>query len=505
MIAHPSYQVRWIMLIVPFLLTAIVALQIAASTQVRVEMVFAKSVASEPFTGRVFLVVSKAAIKDGDPPPRLGWFNPYPLFAQDVRDWTPDTPLVFTPSVGHPHGWGKLPADKYYIQAVLDRDLGGINYHASPGNGYSKPILIDAKALPKEPIRLVIDRVITEKKFDEKPRVKLVDIESKLLTQFHGKPIRLRAGIVLPKSHATDAAKRYPTIYEIPGFGGVHTGSFGAETRNATDVAGVEMLYVVLDPSCRLGHHVFADSDNNGPYGKAFTEELIPHIEATFRGLAEPNARFVTGHSSGGWSSLWLQVTYPDFFGGVWSTAPDPVDFRDFQRVNIYDPKQNLFVDEKGEPRPLARKGKQVTLRYKPFNDMEVVMGRGGQLFSFEAVFSPKGKDGKPMPLWDRQTGVIDPVVAKAWDRYDIRLILERDWPRLEPKLKGKLHVYMGDMDTFYLEGATRLLQQSMKNLKSDAKIELFPNRDHGNLIDAALRQRISREMAERFKSTRMK
>ncbi len=137
------------------------------------------------------------------------------------------------------------------------------------------------------------------------------------------------------------------------------------------------------------------------------TEELIPHIEAKFRGLAKPSARFVTGHSSGGWSSLWLQVTYPDFFGGTWSTAPDPVDFRDFQMVNIYDPKQNLFVDANGESRPLARKGKQVLVKYKPFNDMEVVMGRGGQLQSFEAVFSPRGKDGKPMPLWDRTTGVI--------------------------------------------------------------------------------------------------
>ena len=193
--------------IVPLLFTAIIAIQSADSTQVRVEMVFAKSVTSEPFTGRVFLVASKTAIKDSDAPPRLGWFNPYPLFAQDVRDWTPDTPLTFTPSVGHPHAWGKLPADKYYLQAVLDRDLGGINYHASPGNGYSRPVLIDARALPKEPIRLIIDRVIAEKKPEEKPRVKFVEIESKLLTQFHGKPIHLRAGVVLPKSHAADKSK----------------------------------------------------------------------------------------------------------------------------------------------------------------------------------------------------------------------------------------------------------------------------------------------------------
>jgi hypothetical protein len=191
-------------------------------------------------------------------------------------------------------------------------------------------------------------------------------------------------------------------------------------------------------------------------------------------------------------------VTYPDFFGGVWSTSPDPVDFRDFQRVDIYDPKQNLFVDEKGESRPLARRGKDVLVRYKPFSDMEVVMGRGGQLFSFEAVFSPRGKDGKPAPLWDRTTGVIDPAIAKSWSRYDIRLILEQNWKTLGPKLAGKVHVYMGAEDTFYLEGATCLLQESQKKLGSDAVIEIFPGRDHGNLLDAALRKRIASEMAKK-------
>ena len=121
-----------------------------------------------------------------------------------------------------------------------------------------------------------------------------------------------------------------------------------AEKRNATDVAGVDMIHVMLDPSCRTGHHVFADSANNGPFGRALVEELIPHIEARFRGLGKPAGRFLTGHSSGGWSSLWLQTTYPDFFGGTWSTAPDPVDFRDFQKINLYAPGTNIFVDDKG-------------------------------------------------------------------------------------------------------------------------------------------------------------
>ena len=130
---------------------------------------------------------------------------------------------------------------------------------------------------------------------------------------------------------------------------------------------------------------------------------------------------------------------------------------------------------------------------------MEVVFGRGGQLFSFEAVFSPKGADGQPKPLWDRATGAIDAKVAESWQKYDIRKILEKNWDKLGPKLAGKLHVYMGADDTFYLEGATILLQKTLKDLGSDAKVEIFPGRDHGTLLDQKMRERISREMTELF------
>jgi dienelactone hydrolase len=129
---------------------------------------------------------------------------------------------------------------------------------------------------------------------------------------------------------------------------------------------------------------------------------------------------------------------------------------------------------------------------------MEVVMGRGGQLFSFEAVFSPRGPDGKPRPLWDRATGKVNLGVALAWQKYDIRLVLERNWKTLAPKLAGKLHVYMGSRDNFYLEGATVLLKKTLENLGSDAVVEIFPDRDHGSLMDRDLRDRIAREMAER-------
>jgi hypothetical protein len=188
-------------------------------------------------------------------------------------------------------------------------------------------------------------------------------------------------------------------------------------------------------------------------------------------------------------------VTYPDFFGGTWSTSPDPVDFRDFQRINIYAPGENMFRDRKGERRPIARMGAVPSIFYDRFSTMEEVMGQGGQLGSFEAVFSPLGPDGKPRKLWDRATGAIDPEVAKAWEAYDIRLVLERNWPTLGPKLAGKIHVITGGMDTFYLEGAAQLLKESLAKLKSDAVVEIVPGRDHGTILDAKLGERIDREM----------
>jgi S-formylglutathione hydrolase FrmB len=284
-------------------------------------------------------------------------------------------------------------------------------------------------------------------------------------------------------------------VYNVPGFGGTH---FGGARARPWESGGVEAIYVVLDPSCRLGHHVFADSANNGPCGEALVKELIPHIETKFRAHGVSGARYVTGGSSGGWSSLWLQVAYPDFFGGVWSIAPDPVDFRDFQRVDLTQAGANLFYEDYDKLRPLSRAGRGEAMYFKTFSEMEAIMGHGGQLESFEAVFSPRGPDGKPRRLWDRTTGTIDTEVAKAWEPYDIRLKLERNWTTFGPKLAGKLHVYTGDVDTFYLDGAARLLQKSLRDLGSDAVVEMFPGRDHGT-IGMAVRDRIRQEMAAAY------
>ena len=440
----------------------------ASAAELEFHLRFPASKRAEPFTGRVYVMLTAGDMKQllGGP----NWFRPEPFFAVDVKDVKPGTAMVIDKTaLGHPLTLDKLRKGTYTIQAVMDLRPNSAQFSRAPGNLYG----IERQALDPATtgvVELTLDQVVPERPFKETARVKIVDIESKLLTKFNGRPTRLRAGVALPESYAGQAKKSYPVVYEIPGFSGDHFSAFRSIPRGDTSLDGVEVIQVVLDPNCHHGHHVFADSANNGPCGKALIEELIPAIEKRFRAIPKPAARLLTGHSSGGWSSLWLQVTYPDFFGGVWSTAPDPVDFRDFQRIDLYRAGENMFVDAKGVRRPIAR----------------------------------RGEDGYPKRVWDRKTGAVDTKVAKSWEKYDIRLVLERNWKTLGPKLRGKIHVYMGDMDTFYLEGATRLLGQSMKKLGSDAAVELFAGKDHGSLMDRAMRQRIAKEMAATLRAAKV-
>ena len=491
----PTGCVRQVTAVVVLLLAAR-PLPAAEARPLEFRLTFDRAVSAEPFTGRVYLMLSRNESKQLRSGPN--WFKPEPFFARDVKDWRPGQALVLgADALGFPHPLAKLPRGTWFVQAVMDFDRGHISFCTAAGNGFSRPQRCELDPAGTGPVAVHLDQVYQPRAFVETDRVKIVEIESKLLTAFHGRPTKMRAGVVLPASFAANPGRRYPVVYEVPGFSGDHFMAFRALERKATDLPGVEVLYVVLDPNCRLGHHVFADSANNGPCGRALVEELIPAVEGRFRGIGTGRARLVTGHSSGGWSSLWLQVTYPDHFAGVWSTSPDPVDFRDFQKIDLTRPGINMFVDDKGDKRPIARRGLDPVLWYKPFSDMEEVMGHGGQLASFEAVFSPRGPDGRPRRLWDRTTGDVDAETARAWERYDIRRTLEANWKALAPKLVGKLHVYTGGNDTFYLEGAVGLLRDSLRKLGSDAVVEVLPHYDHGNLMTAQMRERIAREMAE--------
>ncbi len=309
----------------------------------------------------------------------------------------------------------------------------------------------------------------------------------------------MQAAVILPQGFDPNTDRKYPALYWIGGFGSDHTGA--RRRQRLWDGTGHadRIVRVVLSASCYGGHHVFADSANNGPVGRALVEELIGHIEATYPLISAPTARFVAGHSSGGWASLWLQITYPEVFGGVWSLAPDPIDFRGFQNIDLYKPGVNVYVDGDGQRRPLARQGEQVMIWYETFGRMEAVLGEGGQLRSFDWVFSPRGEDGLPRRLFDPETGAVDPVIARAWRRYDIRLILEDNWATLAPKLAGKLHIIAGEFDTFYLEGPVISLKAWLEEVGSDADVQIVAGADHGSFVTLDLWRRIDGELLAIF------
>jgi hypothetical protein len=305
------------------------------------------------------------------------------------------------------------------------------------------------------------------------PQYLSASMPSPLLTQFWGSTITVDAHVLLPDSYYKEPQKRYPVFYWIQGFGGTGQIDYAGEAAWQEPMRRLhrEFIVVFLDGMFNGGHQEFADSANNGPWGAALTTEFIPETESYFRAIGTPQARFVGGHSSGGWSALWLQVTYPEIFGAEWSISPDPVDFHDFTGPDI-TAAPNFFKDASGHDYELDGQ----SLR-------DFVVGPGWerkQFESFDSVFSPRGVDGKPVPLFDRRTGVIDPAIAQYWEsHYDIARILRTDWSRLGPQLHGKLHIIVGTADQFHLNRPVALLRNELVPLGSDAEFDFAPGANH--------------------------
>ena len=454
-------------------------------------------------SGRLYVFLSQRELRE--PMRGPSWFQPEPFFAVDVHDVAPGAVCRVDRSAdGYPEALDKLPAGKYRAQAILDHDFYHQNQGRGVGNFYSDTSEITIDPAVPQTFPLSLDKVIAADDVSDTAWLHEIARRSELLSAFFGHDVIERCTVVLPAGYDDQPQRRYPVVYEIPGFGGSYRPP--ARYREAAPLAEdgeIDFIRVFLSGDCKWGHHVYADSATNGPRGAALVRELIPHIDARYRTVPEANARFTTGHSSGGWSSLWLQVSYPETFGGCWSTSPDPVDFRDYQQVDLYaEPPLSLYYDPQGAMRPIGRRGTEPFLWFARFGRMDDVIGRGGQLRSFEAVFSPLGSDGLPKKLWDRQTGRIDPAIAKEWEKYDIRLILERNWDVLGPRLAGKLHITTGELDTFYLDGAVRRLATSLVALGSDAAIEIVPGKGHSDLRTADMVRRIFREITDRFRQT---
>jgi hypothetical protein len=468
----------------------------AEGTPPRFAIQLAEDVAEGPVSARVVLYLSP----DLDGEPRLGhrWTSRHPILGQFVEKLAPGELRPLRSLVGYPHAPSALPVGRYAVQAVLHTHIDEPHSGKAPGNAISRPITITVGPGESLPVRLVLDRRVPDRgPARETDRIKTIELRSHLLSDFHGRDVFLKAVVILPGEYARAPKRRYGSLYLIPGFGGDEREATGYASMFARN--GAPFVRVALDGTCPLGHHVFADSDNNGPFGRALVEEMIPHLEKRFRLIAEPEARLLTGHSSGGWSGLWLQINYPDAFGGVWATAPDSVDFHDFCGIDLYDDDANFLFDDDGAPRPIMRRGGEVKLFLPDFVRMEEVIGPGGQIGSFEAVFGPRGDDGAPAQLFDRTTGKIDAAVVRHWRRYDIVDRLARDWSRLGPKLDGKITVLMGAEDDFYLDGAVRRMMRAMQDLGADARIEIVPNCDHSTLFRTTPFREIIGEIGDRL------
>jgi S-formylglutathione hydrolase FrmB len=426
---------------------------------------------------------------------------------------------IDTDPLAFPGGYSQLPPGDYLVQAVLDVDH-SYNYTGRGAGDLvsdvvkvhlpttSMPMLTLVKALPaRDPwvLSASTPAAIRDAAPAAHQHATLVNFVSPSLSAFWGRPITMRGWVLTPPGYDPKASTRYPTVYYTQGFGGNNDRVTGPLVNVYAAMSKGEMppmIWVFLDESSPTGTHEFADSVNNGPWGQALTTELIPELESHYRMDGRTKGRFLNGHSSGGWATLWLQTRYPKVFGGTWSTSPDPSDFHDFTGVDLYAANANIYRKPDGSAYPLVRDHDKVLGTFEQFSRLERVLGAyGGQLASFEWVFSPRGKDGRPVPMFNRDTGAIDPAVVTYWrDHYDIAYRLQQQWPQLKADLDGKIHLYVGTADTFYLDGAAHKLQAVLDGLHAKSEFHFVPNRTHFDLYvqgtdRQALLKQISWEM----------
>lgn len=482
----------------------------------RIFRVTLDSAAPQPVSGRLLLfaipaTVAKAQAKDGkvtevDANP----FHPTQtaVAAMEVSDLAPGASvLVDADAIAFPEGFSKLAAGSYDMQAVLDVNH-DYNYSGRTAGDVTSDVTEVAFGSGDDIPTFRLTEVITgtwqpwtiPPGAPAKVRARLsgsmhaahqhshaIDFVSPKLSAFWGRPIHMRGWVLLPPGYNGKAGVRYPTVYFTHGFGGdlaSLTYKAAGIWANMADGKTPPMVWVFLDEHTATGTHEFADSVNNGPWGTALTTELIPDLEAHYRMDAKPDGRFLTGHSSGGWATLWLQVRYPKLFGGTWSISPDPSDFHDFTGANLYAPNANVYVKPDGTVNPLVRSKGKVVATYKQFAQLERVLGPyGGQMASFDWVFSPRGADGRPEPMFDRGTGKVNPAVVAYWrDHYDIAHRIEQDWPQLKPDLDGKIHVIVGTADTFYLNQSAELLKAVLQKVGAHAEVQFRPGKTHGDV-----------------------
>lgn len=380
---------------------------------------------------------------------------------------------------------------KYYYQLVYKQNNDDGNENVE-NNLYSA---VDSFQFSKNiHLGIVLQSKMDTAALISNPFIKMITIRSKYLSDFFGRTRSLKAAVLLPSTYFENPGRTYPICYRAPGLNGRYDQLNGMMQKK--DFADwwmsketPQVIYVFLDSQGPYGDTYQVDSENNGPCGKALTEELIPAIEKLVHYNPAAHQRYIAGRSTGGWVALGLQVFYPDFFDGCWSYSPDPVDFEHYGLIDIYH-DDNIFYNRYGYLQP----GKRTIYGEPTFSMKDWIKGEnvnsrtgdyrisGGQFGTYNAVFGPKRSDGLPTLMFDPVTGKIDHNIAKQWEKYDLKKVLEKNWSVLGPRLQGKIWIWTGDMDGLYSNVATRFLQKFLEkttNPVSDAKISFTPMAGH--------------------------
>ena len=506
---------------------AVAVILLAAPLGSFAEVKFAASFPAErsktPVDGRMLLLLST----NGDAEPRFQ-INDGPatqlVFGIDVEGLAPGAEAVIDAAAfGYPlRSLAELPAGQYYIQALLHRyetfrrsdghmvklpmDRGeGQRWNAAPGNLYSSPRKLFIDPGQAGTIRVLLDREIPPIAPPKDTKyIRHEKIQSERLTKFWGRPMHLGACLLLPEGFDEHPEARYPLVifhghfpytfggfretppdpnlepdyserFHLAGYNKIQEEYAHAFYKEWTGKDFPRVIIVEIQHANPYYDDSYAvNSANLGPYGDAIVRELIPYIEKKYRGIGQGWARFLYGGSTGGWEALAAQVFYPDEFNGCYACCPDPINFRAYTIVNIYEHRNAYFVDSpwKKTPRPALRNYLgEVSATLEETNHRELALGThsrsGDQWDIWQAVFGPVGEDGYPQPIWDKFTGEIDREIAQYWkENFDLGHILERDWKTLGPKLEGKIHIYVGDMDNYYLNNAVYLAEAFLESTK---------------------------------------
>ncbi len=523
-----------------FSAAAVAACSPSGSGELQFAVSFTEERSTDALDGRLLVLLSTEA--DGEPRFQINdGPNTQLVFGTDVEGLAPgEEATVDEYAVGYPvRTVSEIPPGRYRVQGFLNRyetfnrsdghvvklppDQGeGQQWARKPGNLYSTPFEVDIDPKEGGTIHLMLDNEIPP--IPDPPEtayIKHERMESDLLTEFWGRPMELGAHVLLPEGFDEHPNARYPLVvmhghfpYDFGGFQPdppdpnlpcTFSERFQLECYNRIQQQNAHdfyqqwtgpnfprvLLITIQHPTPYYDDSYAVNSANNGPYGDAIMEELIPYIEEKYRGIGEGWARFTYGGSTGGWEAMAVQVLYPDEFNGAWAACPDPIDFRAYTVVNLYE-DDNAYHTGSGGFKPTPRPGHRdylghVSATLEQMNHREMAFGSrgrsGDQWDIWQAVYSPVGDDGYPKPIWDKETGVIDHEVAEYWrENYDLVHILERDWATLGPKVKGKLFIYVGEMDNYYLNNAVYLADdflESTTNPYYDGEVDYGARDEH--------------------------